>query len=128
MFNNKINNLNNANIVFYIFDLNNEKQIKTYELDEIKTINIKNTLIYLIGNNLNIIESEDITKECLEEYRSQVIKLISEKKINKYFEISIQTGKGCDNLKKNMEIDSALYIKNKNEKYKSNNSEHCSIF
>ena len=124
----EINHLSNANIIFYIFDLNNDKQIKTYELEEIKKINIKTTLIYLIGNNLNIIESEDITKECLEEYRSLAIKLISEKSINKYFEISIQTGKGCDNLKKNMEIDSALYIKNRYEKYKSNISEHCSIF
>ena len=111
--NDAINQIKNSDIIFYLFDLNNENQIKESELNEIKKANKKDALIYLIGNYLELIEKEDITKECLEEYRSQAIKLISEKKINKYFEISIENGNGFYNLKKNTEIDSALYNESK---------------
>lgn len=109
----EIEEMDNSNIIFYLFDLNNEGQIDENELNEIKKTNKKNALVYLIGNYLELIEKEDITKECLEVYRSQAIKLISGKKAYKYFEISIENGNGFDNLKRNTEIDSALFNENK---------------
>ena len=110
----KINEINDCNIIFYLFDLNSDNQIKEKEFEEMIKLNQKKALIYLIGNNLNLLENADITKENLNEYRKQAEKLISDKKVNKYFEISIETGKGIENLKKNVEIDTALNVQSSN--------------
>ena len=118
-----------CDIILYLFDLNSDHQIKETDFDEIERLNKKNPLIYLIGNNLNYLEKIDMTYECLEEYREEAIKLISGKKANKYFEISIETGEKIDNLKKNIEIDSSLYFNNNQEENKEEKKSYfCSIF
>jgi len=54
------------------------------------------------------IEEKDMTKQHLEKFRSQASKLIEEKKIYKYFEVSALTGEGVENLIRHLEIDASM--------------------
>ena len=99
--------LRNFDILLFLFDLSIENTIDIDYFNEILGyIDKKTTLIYFIGNKL------DITKKYIFNYRKQAKLLYDNQKIDKYFEVSSKSGEGIDELKNVLKIDSASIIDN----------------
>ena len=98
------NFLKKAKIVIYLIDLTGmEEGINKNFLGEIKSNISKETLIYLVGNKLDLVESKNNKyKDNLMACREQAKLLIENKDINFYFEVSAKNNKGIDILKKNI--------------------------
>ena len=96
--------LRNAKIIIYLIDLTEmEEGINKNFLGEIKSNISKETLIYLVGNKLDLVEGENNKyKDNLMACREQAKLLYENKDINYYFEVSAKNNKGIDILKKNI--------------------------
>ena len=101
-----------SDIIIYLFDLSKDDDIKEDFIDSIKeNYNNKEKLIYLIGNKLDLYESQKNIEKC----RLIAKNLIDRGRINKYFELSAKTYEGVDFFLKYLKIDSAVLIDNKNQ-------------
>ena len=103
----------NIKIFIFVVDISlDEKSIdEPYIYDSLKSIN-PGTIIYLIVKGID--QCEDKGKFL--NFRNQARTLIIKNIITKYFELSLSTGEGFENLKKNLIIDSALKSRLKLEK------------
>ena len=70
-------------------------------------------LIYVVGNKL------DLGRDNVDKYRKYIKKLIDNEKVNKYFEVSVKTNEGIDILRKNIQIDSAIFLNKGTFRYKT---------
>ena len=101
-----------ANIVIYLIDLTQYKTINVEFINNIRENLKDNSLIYVVGNKLdltgeNIEENIELNIEYqinIEKYRDQAKSLIENKTIDKYFEVSAKNKKGVDILLKNIEL------------------------
>ena len=111
-----------AKIVIYLIDLTNtEEGIDKNFIEEIKSYISKETLIYLVGNKLDLVEGENNKyKDNLMACREQAKLLIENKDINYYFEVSAKNNKGIDILMKNIK----WYILRNVECHRKNFSYH----
>ena len=104
--------------MIYLFNLNNDKGVDPSFIDEIKEINEK-TLIYIVGNKLDEIHGEEkidvINQEYFGRFRDVVAELMNKNLVDKYFEISVKSKEGLDNLLNNLMMDSLIYLKSINE-------------
>ena len=107
-----------SNIVIYLFNLNDDKGVNPYFIDEIKE-NKEDILIYVVGNKLDEVYREEkidiINQEYFGRFRNVVAELINKNLVYKYFEISVKTKEGLDNLLNNLKMDSMIFLKSFNE-------------
>ena len=110
--------LKSANIVIYLFNLNDDKGVNPHFIDEIKE-NKEDILIYIVGNKLDEIYSKEkidiINQEYFGRFRNVVAELMNKNLVDKYFEVSAKTREGLDNLLNNLKMDSLIYLKSFNE-------------
>ena len=107
-----------VNIVIYLFDLNGEKGVDPNYIEEIKE-NKEDNLIYVVGNKLDELNTEEkidiINQEYFGRFRDVVAELMNKNLVYKYFEVSAKTKEGLDNLLNNIKMDSLIYLKSFNE-------------
>ena len=107
-----------VNIVIYLFDLNGDKGVDPNFIEEIKE-NKEDNLIYVVGNKLDELNTEEkidiINQEYFGRFRDVVAELMNKNLVYKYFEVSAKTREGLDNLLNNLKIDSMIYLKSFNE-------------
>ena len=100
------NYVKRANILIYLFDLSNKQSMnENFIKEKNDCLDSSKSMIYLVGNKLDLVINSDI-------YRNKAKDLITNKNIDKYFEISVKTGEGTQSLLKNIEIDSIILLEN----------------
>jgi len=94
--------LKGVKIAIYLIDLTNmEEAIDKQFIKEIKSKISKETLIYLVGNKIDLVEGKNNEyRDNLISCREQAKLLIENKEINYYFEVSAKNNKGIDILMK----------------------------
>ena len=105
--------IRDAKIFIYLFDLSKKNDINIDLLKDIKNniIPDKKPIIYCVGNNINK------TRKYVDNYREQAKELIYDRLINKYVELNIGSGEGCEILLKNLKIDGIMISDNLYKKY-----------
>ena len=111
-----LNYAKKSDIIVYLFDFSEDDSIKEDFIQNIKDVANKETLIYLVGNKLDLIDFQ----EEIEEFRLKAKNLIDRGKIDKYFELSAKTGIGIDLFLKYLKIDGAIINENKYDSTKEN--------
>ena len=108
-------NINLSKIIIYVVDLNEYKEIPEQFFKYMENNISKNEkkLIYVVGNKL------DLGRDNVDKYRKYIKKLIDNEKVNKYFEVSVKTNEGIDILRKNIQIDSAIFLNKGIFRYKT---------
>ena len=104
--------LKTTNIVIYLIDLTDFKEISEEFINRVKEYLKDNSFIYVVGNKLDLTEEnieENINlyeeyKINIQKYRKQAKSLIENKVIDKYFEVSAKNKKGIDILMKNIKL------------------------
>ena len=99
-----------TNIVIYLIDLTEYAEINEEFISQMKRYLKDDSLIYIVGNKLdltgvNVEENKELKEEYkvnIEKYRKQAKSLIENKFIDKYFEVSAKNRKGVDILLKNI--------------------------
>ena len=104
---NEIINFKTINIVIFIFNLCTLEEIDDESIDFVKKQLSENSMIYFVGNKIDICE-----QEIIEKHRNKIKILINKNKINKYFELSAKTMEGVNNFIKNLEIDNVIITNN----------------
>ena len=99
-------NINLSKIIIYVVDLNEYKEIpeQFFKYMENNISENEKKLIYVVGNKL------DLGRDNVDKYRKYIKILIDNEKVNKYFEVSVKTNEGIDILRKNIQIDSAIFL------------------
>ena len=125
-----------VNIVIYLFDLNGEKGVDPNFIEEIKE-NKEDNLIYVVGNKLDELNTEEkidiINQEYFGRFRNVVAELMNKNLVYKYFEVSAKTKEGLDYLLNNIKMDSLIYLKSFNEnpdniRKKAKKKDKCIIY
>ena len=112
-------------MVIYLFDIS--KRNGEISLDFINRMREEkeNIRIYIVGNKLDLLNEEEnmelINKEYFERFRSKAVEAMNKNLIDKYFEISVQTGKGIEKLMNSIKMDYLIYLSSLGES--GNNSD-----
>ena len=103
-----------SNMVIYLFDIS--KRNGEISLDFINRMKEEkeNIQIYIVGNKLDLLNEEEnmelINKEYFERFRSKAVEAMNKNLIDKYFEISVKTGKGIERLMNSIKMDYLIYL------------------
>ena len=102
-----------ANMVIYLFDISRNNVLDQSLIDMVREIN-KNIMIYIVGNKIDLLKKDEdiefVNGEYFAKFRNIAADVMNKNLVEKYFEISVETGEGMDKLLTSLKLEALKFI------------------